>query len=89
MIQIQQKDGNQFKTDHINFITLHNIPCLEFWYTKEDGGRGKWEIPISRIDNLTSTAEESIQKLHKDVAEVLTETNNSINAIRDRLKDLV
>jgi hypothetical protein len=86
MIQIQLKDGKTYKTEVINFVTLGNVPCVDFWHTTGSGTRARDEVPISKIDTITSSTEETIKKLYKNIAEVVIEINSSIASLRDDLR---
>lgn len=87
MIQIQLKDGRFYKTENIISVVLGNVQCLDFWHTNNKGIREREEIPVSKIDSMTSSAEESIDKMKGEVGSILGNMLGALHVMNEALKE--
>lgn len=82
-------DGRTHKTDHISFKLVGNALCLIFWTPETKMADTKECIPISKIDCLSSSAEESIDKMSKNVADILYGISGNLTGINKDTKDIL
>lgn len=82
-------DGRTHKTEHISFKLVGNTLCLVFWTEESKKADTKECIAISKIDCLSSSAEESIQKNNKEIAEVLYGISGNLTGINADTKAIL